>query len=201
MQAGSGEIYDKFKKETVSKIAVVLRVTLKGVSRVNVGDGSDFLQAFSIAIRRCGESFGIGRYLYAVPERVMVLWSKDISYQKPLTMEMVKQLQESKIEIDGKMTSQAFIKKNVLSGLPQNGGGNGKGNSEGKKKGNPKSVFMKAMEKAKQNIFDLTGDQDHKEYYLILDGYGYEKSNEVETKQEFRKVYDAMESVVNRLAV
>ena len=109
---------------------------------------------------------------------------------------MVKQLQESKIEIDGKMTSQAFIKKNVLSGLPQNGSGNGKKKSKDKEKGNPKTVFMKTMKKAKQDLYDLTGDD--REYYALLDGYGYQKCNEVKTPQEFRKVFDAMESAVNR---
>ena len=71
--------------------------------------------------------------------------------------------------------------------------------SNGKKKDNPKVGFMKSMEKAKQDLLDLTGDD--REYYALLDGYGYQKSNKVETKQEMAKVYRAMESAINKAAV
>jgi hypothetical protein len=41
-----------------------MRMTLKGVSRENVGEGGDPKAAYSDAIKRCAMLFGIGRYLY-----------------------------------------------------------------------------------------------------------------------------------------
>ncbi len=43
------------------------RLTLKGVSRENVGEGSDPKSAHSDALKRCAMLFGVGRYLYDSP--------------------------------------------------------------------------------------------------------------------------------------
>lgn len=126
IEAVSGTVYDKFQKKDVSKISVILAITLKGITRVNVGDGSDYLEAFSIAYRRAGEAFGIGRYLYDVPERVMIVWTKDVKFQKPLTMAMVRQLEKKKVEVNGKSVSAAWVKKNVMDALPDLGKQSGK---------------------------------------------------------------------------
>lgn len=40
------------------------RLTIKGVSRTNVGDGNEPKGAASDAIKRCAMLFGVGRYLY-----------------------------------------------------------------------------------------------------------------------------------------
>jgi hypothetical protein len=40
------------------------RMTVKGVSRENVGEGGDPKAAYSDALKRCAMLFGIGRYLY-----------------------------------------------------------------------------------------------------------------------------------------
>jgi hypothetical protein len=40
------------------------RMTLKGVSRENVGEGGDPKAAYSDALKRCAMLFGVGRYLY-----------------------------------------------------------------------------------------------------------------------------------------
>lgn len=40
------------------------RITVKGVSRENVGEGGDPKAAYSDALKRCAMLFGIGRYLY-----------------------------------------------------------------------------------------------------------------------------------------
>lgn len=45
-------------------IYVRLRLTLKGVSRENVGEGNDPKGAYSDALKRCAMLFGVGRYLY-----------------------------------------------------------------------------------------------------------------------------------------
>jgi hypothetical protein len=46
---------------------VRMRMTLKGVPRENVGEGSDPKAAYSDAIKRCAMLFGVGRYLYDSP--------------------------------------------------------------------------------------------------------------------------------------
>ena len=43
---------------------VRVRLTLKGISRENVGDGFDPKAAYSDALKRAGMLFGVGRYLY-----------------------------------------------------------------------------------------------------------------------------------------
>ncbi len=43
------------------------RLTLKGVSRENVGEGGDPKAAHSDALKRCAMLFGVGRYLYDMP--------------------------------------------------------------------------------------------------------------------------------------
>lgn len=43
------------------------RLTLKGISRENVGEGNDPKTAYSDAIKRCAMLFGVGRYLYDSP--------------------------------------------------------------------------------------------------------------------------------------
>jgi hypothetical protein len=40
------------------------RMTIKGVSRENVGEGGDPKSAYSDALKRCAMLFGVGRYLY-----------------------------------------------------------------------------------------------------------------------------------------
>ena len=146
-------------------------LTINGVTRVNVGNGSDWKDAFSDCLKRCSMLFGVGRWLYN-QEQVWTVWNeKDMKYKKYM-----------------------FSDIPMLKG--QSAGGNGQNKSNDKEKGNPKTVFMKTMKKAKQDLYDLTGDD--REYYALLDGYGYQKCNEVKTPQEFRKVFDAMESAVNK---
>lgn len=43
------------------------RMTLKGVTRENVGEGNDPKAAYSDALKRCAMLFGVGRYLYDAP--------------------------------------------------------------------------------------------------------------------------------------
>jgi len=45
-------------------VYVRLRMTVKGVSRENVGEGGDPKAAYSDALKRCAMLFGVGRYLY-----------------------------------------------------------------------------------------------------------------------------------------
>jgi hypothetical protein len=46
---------------------VRLRMTVKGVTRENVGEGNDPKAAYSDALKRCAMLFGVGRYLYDSP--------------------------------------------------------------------------------------------------------------------------------------
>ncbi len=48
-------------------IYVRIRMTLKGVSRENVGEGNDPKAAYSDALKRAAMLFGVGRYLYDSP--------------------------------------------------------------------------------------------------------------------------------------
>jgi len=45
-------------------VYIRMRMTVKGVSRENVGEGSDPKSAYSDALKRCAMLFGVGRYLY-----------------------------------------------------------------------------------------------------------------------------------------
>lgn len=56
------------KEERVGgEVYVRIRMTLKGVARENVGEGSDPKGAYSDALKRCAMLFGVGRYLYDSP--------------------------------------------------------------------------------------------------------------------------------------
>jgi hypothetical protein len=48
-------------------VYVRMKMTLKGVSRENVGEGGDPKSAHSDALKRCAMLFGVGRYLYDSP--------------------------------------------------------------------------------------------------------------------------------------
>lgn len=52
-------------------VYVRMKMTLKGVSRENVGEGWDTKAAHSDAVKRCAMLFGVGRYLYDAP----TVWS------------------------------------------------------------------------------------------------------------------------------
>lgn len=45
-------------------VYVRMKMTVKGVSRENVGEGGDPKAAYSDALKRCAMLFGVGRYLY-----------------------------------------------------------------------------------------------------------------------------------------
>ena len=48
-------------------VYVRMKLTLKGVTRENVGEGQDPKAAYSDALKRCAMLFGVGRYLYDSP--------------------------------------------------------------------------------------------------------------------------------------
>lgn len=52
------------QKEIEETVYVRLRLTIKGVTRENVGQGEHPKSAYSDALKRCAMLFGIGRYLY-----------------------------------------------------------------------------------------------------------------------------------------
>jgi hypothetical protein len=53
------------KEERIGdSVYVRIRLTVKGVSRENVGEGNDPKGAYSDALKRCAMLFGVGRYLY-----------------------------------------------------------------------------------------------------------------------------------------
>jgi hypothetical protein len=54
---------------------VRMQLTVKGVTRENVGDGDDQKSAYSDALKRCAMLFGVGRYLYDA-EQVWVEYSE-----------------------------------------------------------------------------------------------------------------------------
>lgn len=47
-------------------IFVSMTMTIKGVTRENVGEGQDYKAAYSDALKRCAMLFGVGRYLYDI---------------------------------------------------------------------------------------------------------------------------------------
>jgi hypothetical protein len=51
-------------KEVGQIVAVSMQMTVKGVTRENVGEGEDYKSAYSDALKRVAMLFGIGRYLY-----------------------------------------------------------------------------------------------------------------------------------------
>lgn len=68
---------------------VRMKLTLKDVSRENVGEGNDPKAAFSDALKRCAMMFGVGRYLYD-SEGVWVPYSETNDKFKIWTMEEYK---------------------------------------------------------------------------------------------------------------
>jgi hypothetical protein len=63
-----GWMTEVLKEDKVGDTTYVrLRLTLKGVSRENVGEGGDPKGAYSDALKRCAMLFGVGRYLYDSP--------------------------------------------------------------------------------------------------------------------------------------
>lgn len=65
--------------------SVQMRLTIKGVSRENSGEGQDSKAATSDALKRCAMSFGIGRYLYE-SEHVWVAYDKDNDWNREWTL-------------------------------------------------------------------------------------------------------------------
>lgn len=65
---------------------VRVKLTVKGVSRENAGEGEDPKSATSDAIKRAAMLFGVGRYLYDT-ETVWVPYSADRDYGKSWTLE------------------------------------------------------------------------------------------------------------------
>lgn len=56
---------ETLKEERIGDTVYVrMKMTLKGVSRENVGEGWDTKAAHSDAVKRCAMLFGVGRYLY-----------------------------------------------------------------------------------------------------------------------------------------
>lgn len=55
------------QERTGDAVYVRARLTLKGVTRENVGEGGDPKAAHSDALKRCAMLFGVGRYLYDSP--------------------------------------------------------------------------------------------------------------------------------------
>jgi hypothetical protein len=51
-------------KEVGDLVVVSMKMTVKGVTRENVGEGEDYKSAYSDALKRVAMLFGIGRYLY-----------------------------------------------------------------------------------------------------------------------------------------
>lgn len=65
--------------------SVQMRLTIKGISRENSGEGQDSKAATSDALKRCAMSFGIGRYLYE-SEHVWVAYDKDNDWNREWTL-------------------------------------------------------------------------------------------------------------------
>ncbi len=68
---------EAIRDEAIDDTFVVrMRMTVKGISRENVGEGNDLKAAYSDALKRCAMLFGIGRYLYDSE----TVW---VDYQEP----------------------------------------------------------------------------------------------------------------------
>ncbi len=66
----------------VREVEVECRLTVLGVTKVDVGSGEDAKSAYSDAFKRAAVKFGIGRYLYSLPK----MW---VDYD-PKTRQIVK---------------------------------------------------------------------------------------------------------------
>lgn len=77
-------------------VYVRTRMTLKGVSRENVGEGNDPKGAYSDALKRCAMLFGVGRYLYDT-NTPWVAYSESQDKYKSWTVEHFEAAQRAKI--------------------------------------------------------------------------------------------------------
>lgn len=67
-------------------VFVRMRLTVKGISRENIGEGHDPKGAYSDALKRCAMLFGVGRYLYD-SETVWVEYQESKDKYKQWTIE------------------------------------------------------------------------------------------------------------------
>jgi hypothetical protein len=67
-------------------IAVPMKLSIKGVTRENIGEGEDYKSAYSDALKRAAMLFGIGRYLYDA-EQVWVSYNEQTDKYKKWTIE------------------------------------------------------------------------------------------------------------------
>lgn len=67
-------------------VCVRMRLTVKGVTRENVGEGSSPKAAYSDALKRCAMLFGVARYLYDT-ERVWLPFDKERDRYRSWTLE------------------------------------------------------------------------------------------------------------------
>lgn len=74
---------------------VSMKITIKGVTRENVGEGDDYKGAYSDALKRAAMLFGIGRYLYD-QETAWVPYNEQTDKFKHWTMEDFKKVTKNK---------------------------------------------------------------------------------------------------------
>lgn len=74
-------------------IAIPMKMTVKGVTRENVGEGSDYKSAYSDAIKRAAMLFGVGRYLYDA-QQVWVPYNEQTDKYKKWTIQEFKKISQ-----------------------------------------------------------------------------------------------------------
>lgn len=68
-------VIEKTERSEYARVFVRMKMTVKGVSRENVGEGEDLKSATSDAMKRVAMLFGVGRYMYDT-ETVWVPYSE-----------------------------------------------------------------------------------------------------------------------------
>lgn len=76
-------------------IAIPMKMTVKGVTRENVGEGADYKSAYSDAIKRAAMLFGVGRYLYDA-QQVWVPYNEQTDKYKKWTIQEFRNISPKK---------------------------------------------------------------------------------------------------------
>lgn len=157
---------------------VSAELTINGVTRVNVGDGSRWKDAFSGCLKRCAMLFGVGRYLYD-SKTVWTFYNEpEMKYNKYFVADL-------------ELLRKGNPAPTTMDKLKGKKGKNTTGKT-------PNFNFLKVMRKLKKEIKALSSSDET--YYDVLKEAGYKKSNDIKDHDMQKSIYRTLEGLLADLS-
>lgn len=164
--------------ESDGKKFVSGELTINGVTRMNVGEGDHWKDAFSGLLKRCAMLFGVGRYLYDSKTVWTPYNEPEMKYNKYFVADL-------ELLRKGDPTPTTLDKLKGKKGK----------NTTGK---TINFDFLKVMRKLKKDLRAFTSDD--KLYYGTLNEAGYKKSNDIKDHDMQKSIYRTLEGLLADLS-